>query len=90
MPKIEAVYDAGSSILMSSYGEATSECEINDSRFNDISCISYADRTIDEKDTSQNDIQSKETMIMTNSSPANHTINTSSSSKTSTDNSSNK
>ena len=35
---------------MSSYGEAASECEINDSRFNDISCISYADRTIDEKD----------------------------------------
>mgnify|MGYP007004946214 CR=1 FL=1 len=36
---------------MSSYGEAASECEINDSRcFNDISCISCTDRTIYEKD----------------------------------------
>ena len=49
---------------MSSYGEGASEGEINDSRFNDISCISYADRTIDEKDHStqsiRNDMSSKE------------------------------
>ena len=70
MPTTEAVYDTGSSILMSSYGEAASEWEINDSRFNDISCISYADRTIDEKDTSRYDMTSKDTMILTNSSRA--------------------
>ena len=40
----------------SSFEGATSESEINDSRFNDISSISLADRTIDEKDTeSRND-----------------------------------
>ena len=49
-------YDAGSSLLMSSYGENASVCEINDSRFNDISCIDYADRTVDEKDTSRIDV----------------------------------
>ena len=41
---------AGSSLKLSSYGESACEGEINDSRFNDISCIDYADRTIDEKD----------------------------------------
>ena len=44
---------SGSSMeLMSGFHEACSEGEIiNDSRFNDISCISYAhDRTIDEKE----------------------------------------
>lgn len=61
---------------MSSYGEGASEGEINDSRFNDISCISYADRTIDEKDHSAQsikcDVSSKEVET--------HTINTSRSS----------
>ena len=41
---------------MSSYGENASVCEINDSRFNDISCIDYADRTVDEKDNSRIDV----------------------------------
>lgn len=56
-----AVYDAGSSSMLTScYNEAESESEINDSRFNDISCISYADRTIDEKDSaSRNDVSNK-------------------------------
>lgn len=49
-PQPAAENDAGtSSLLMSSYGEDASE--INDSRFNDISCISCADRSLDEKDS---------------------------------------
>ena len=59
--KPETNDEMGSSILMSSYGEAASECEINDSRFNDISCISYTDRIVDEKDNSSGrfDVSSK-------------------------------
>lgn len=38
-------------MLMSSFDEAASEGVLNSSGFNDISCISYADRTInDDKD----------------------------------------
>lgn len=48
-------------LTTSSFEGATSESEINDSRFNDISCISYADRTIDEKDNvSRNDVSKEE------------------------------
>ena len=63
---------------MSSYGEAASECEINDSRFNDISCISYADRTIDEKD--RNDVL-RESIAAENNSSRSSYNNTSSSKK---------
>mmetsp|Transcript_8103 Transcript_8103/g.9686 ORF Transcript_8103/g.9686 Transcript_8103/m.9686 type:complete len:80 (-) Transcript_8103:1708-1947(-) len=52
----------GSSVLTSSYEAASSDGEINDSRFNDISCISYADRTIDEKDTVSRIDMSKESI----------------------------
>ena len=53
-------YD-GSSLKLSSQGESACEGEINDSRFNDISCIDYADRTIDEKDTSRIDVEENNT-----------------------------
>ena len=50
VPKANA-YEAGSSMLMSSFDEAASEGVLNSSGFNDISCISYADRTVnDDKD----------------------------------------
>lgn len=71
-----AAYDAGSSLLMSSYGDEAAS--ISDSRFNDISCISYADRTIDEKD--RIDV-SRETIAAENNSSRLSYNNTSSSKK---------
>ena len=72
-----AVYDTGSSsMLMSSYNEAESESEINDSRFNDISCISYADRTIDEKDNaSRIDVSNKSLLSGDNNSQQTANVN---------------
>ena len=60
-------YD-GSSLKLSSQGESACEGEINDSRFNDISCIDYADRTLDEKDTSRIDVEENNTCNKTSES----------------------
>ena len=59
-------------MLMSSYDEAASEGVFNDSGFNDISCISYADRTIDEKDTVSRIDVSKESVNMSGSTAVNN------------------
>lgn len=60
-------------MLMSSYDEATSEGVFNDSRFNDISCISYAaDRSNDEKDIVSRIDVSKDSVNMSGSTTANN------------------
>lgn len=60
-----------SSLLSASYAEVVSEGEVIDSRFNDISCISYGERTADEKETVSRLDVSKELMNLSHSS-ANH------------------
>lgn len=64
--------ESASSIQISSYGEAHSECELNDSRFNDISSISGTDRINDEKDSRSNtsgrfDVSAKENLTLCSS-----------------------
>ena len=70
-------YDNGSSVLSSRYEVASSNEEINDSRFNDISCISFADRTMDEKDNlSRNDVSVLNSSRTSSNNASNDTKNT--------------
>lgn len=70
-------YDNGSSVLSSRYEVASSNEEINDSRFNDISCISFADRTMDEKDNlSRNDVSVLNSSRTSSNNVSNDTKNT--------------
>jgi len=75
----KGAHENNSSIL-SSYGEAASENEISDSRFNDISCISYI--ATDDKDVSRIDVCS--VAAAPGADPNNLTINTSHSSASET------